>query len=63
MPDQLKLPFGVWTRKSVKELIEGELKVVLAITTMGDYLRSWDFSSQNQRKKHMNNVQRKFKNG
>lgn len=33
MPDQLKLPFSLWTRKAVKELIERELEVVLAITT------------------------------
>jgi transposase len=46
MPDQLKLPYGLWTRKTVKELIERELKIVLAITTTGDYLRSWEYSPQ-----------------
>ena len=51
MPDQLKLSFSLWTRKAVKELVERELKVVLAITTMGDYLRSWGFSPQRPKKK------------
>jgi len=51
MPDQLKLPYALWTRKAVKELIERELKIVLAITTTGDYLRSWGYSPQKPKKK------------
>lgn len=51
MPDQLKLSFSLWTRKAVKELIERELGVVLAITTTGDYLRSWGFTPQKPKKK------------
>jgi len=38
MPDQLRLGYALWTRKVVKELIEREFGIVLAITTMGDYL-------------------------
>jgi transposase len=38
MPDQLKLPYALWTRKAVKDLVKRELGVVLAINTMGDYL-------------------------
>jgi len=51
MPDQLKLPYGLWTRKAVKELIERELGVVLAINTMGDYLRLWGFTPQKPKKR------------
>jgi len=51
MPDQLKLSFSLWTRKAVKELVEREFKVILAINTMGDYLRSWGFSPQKPKKK------------
>lgn len=51
MPDQLKLSFSLWTRKAVKELVEREFGVVLAINTMGDYLRSWGFSPQKPKKK------------
>jgi transposase len=51
MPDQIKLPFALWTRKAVRELIEREFGVVLAITTTGDYLRSWGFSPQKPKKK------------
>jgi len=40
MPDQLKLDYALWTRKAVKELVEKEFGIILAINTMGDYLRS-----------------------
>lgn len=51
MPDQLKLDFALWTRKAVKELVERELDIVLAITTMGDYLRKWGFTPQKPKKR------------
>ncbi len=51
MSDQLKLDYGLWTRKAVKELVEREFGVVLAINTMGDYLRKWGFSPQKPKKK------------
>lgn len=51
MPEQLKLDYGLWTRKAVKELVEREFGVVLAINTMGDYLRSWGFTPQKPKKK------------
>ncbi len=51
MPDQLKLDYALWTRKAVKELIEREFDIVLAITTMGDYLRKWGYSPQKPKKR------------
>lgn len=51
MPHQLKLDFALWTRKAVKELVEQELGKVLAINTMGDYLRKWGFTPQKPIKK------------
>lgn len=51
MPDQLKLDFALWTRKAVKELVEREFGVILAINTMGDYLRKWGFTPQKPKKK------------
>lgn len=50
MPDQLKLDFALWTRKAVKELVEREFGVILAINTMGDYLRKWGFTPQKPKK-------------
>ncbi len=51
MPDQLKLPYALWTRKSVKELIEREFGVILALTTTGYYLRSWGYTPQKPKKR------------
>jgi transposase len=50
MPEQLKLDFSLWTRKAVKELIEQQFGIILAITTMGDYLRKWGFTPQKPKK-------------
>ena len=50
MPDQLKLDYALWTRKAVKELVSREFKIVLAINTMGDYLRKWGFTPQKPKK-------------
>ena len=51
MPEQLKLPYGLWTRKAIKELIKREFKVSIAIRTMGDYLNRWGFTPQKPKKK------------
>lgn len=45
-PDQLKLPFVLWDRKAVKELINRQYGIVIAIRTIGDYLKRWNFSPQ-----------------
>jgi transposase len=45
-PDQLKLPFALWTREAVAELIECETGVRLSLSGVGNYLRSWGFTAQ-----------------
>lgn len=45
-PDQLKLPFFLWTREAVRDLIERRFKLRLALTTVGKYLRRWGFTAQ-----------------
>lgn len=51
MPDQLKLPYALWTRKAIRDLIKKIYKIDIAIRTMGDYLRSWGFTPQKPKKK------------
>ena len=46
MPDQLKMPFVLWTRAAVRDLIAERCGVTLALTTMGNYLRSWGLTPQ-----------------
>lgn len=45
-PDQLKLPFALWTREEVRDLIRERYGVKVAITTVGNYLRAWGFTPQ-----------------
>ena len=45
-PDQLRLPFFLWTREAVRDYIERRFGVRLALTTVGKYLRRWGFTPQ-----------------
>ena len=45
-PDQLKLPFMLWERRAVQELIEQRFGLVMPLRTVGGYLARWGFSSQ-----------------
>jgi transposase len=45
-PDALGLPGFLWTRQAVAELIAQRYGVRLARTTVGAYLRAWQFSPQ-----------------
>jgi transposase len=46
LPDQLKLPFYLWTRAAVASLIERECGVSVSLTTVGRYLKAWGMSPQ-----------------
>ncbi len=45
-PDQLKLPFYLWTREAVAKLIERRFGIRLSIWTVGRYLACWGFTPQ-----------------
>ena len=45
-PDQLKLPFMLWTRQAVQELIHNRYNILLEISTVGLYLKRWGFTPQ-----------------
>ena len=45
-PDQLKLPFALWTREAVRELIVGQTGLDLSVWTVGRLLRGWGFTPQ-----------------
>jgi len=45
-PDQLKLPFALWTREAVRDLIARRFGVRLSVWTVGRYLRRWGFTPQ-----------------
>jgi len=45
-PDQLKMPFYLWTREAVQRLIEDKFGIKLSIRTVGNYLARWNFTVQ-----------------
>lgn len=46
LPDQLKLPFGLWTREAVKQLLSKRYGIGLSRRQVGRYLQSWGFTQQ-----------------
>ncbi len=45
-PDQLKMTFALWTRRTVVELIHKLFGLKMPIRTVGDYLKRWGFTPQ-----------------
>jgi hypothetical protein len=45
-PDQLRLPFALWTRQGVRQLIADRYGIELSVWTVGRYLRHWGFTPQ-----------------
>lgn len=46
LPDQLKLPFGLWTREAVQQLIWDRYGIELSRWQVGRYLKSWGYTPQ-----------------
>jgi transposase len=45
-PDQLKLPFALWTRIAVQQLVKQLYAIQMPIRTVGEYLKRWGFTPQ-----------------
>lgn len=45
-PDQLKLPFALWTRQAVQQLIKQKFSVNMTLQGIGKYLKNWGFTPQ-----------------
>ena len=45
-PDQLKLPFALWTRIAIVQLVQQRFGIALPVRTMGHYLKRWGFTAQ-----------------
>ena len=50
-PDQLKMPYALWTRQAVALLIEQRFGIRVQVRTMGKYLARWGFTPQKPMKK------------
>ncbi len=51
MPDQLKMPYALWTRKAVRDLIQEQTGVNMPIRTVGLYLSRWGYTPQSPLKR------------
>ncbi len=45
-PDQLKLPFALWTRAAVQQLLAERFGVQVSVRTVGRYLAGWGLTPQ-----------------
>jgi transposase len=45
-PDQLSLPFALWTREAVQELLSRKFALQVSVWTVGRYLRAWGLTPQ-----------------
>jgi transposase len=45
-PDQLSLPFALWTRAAIRELIRREFGIRLSIRGVGEYVARWGYTPQ-----------------
>lgn len=45
-PEQLKMPFALWTRANIRLYIYEEFGIMLGLSTISDYLRRWGFTPQ-----------------
>jgi len=49
-PEQLKLPFALWTSEAVRQLIRRRFGVVVSARSVRRYLRAWGFTPQKPRR-------------
>ena len=45
-PDQIKLPYALWSRAAVADLIADRFGIRVPVRTMGTYLKRWGFTPQ-----------------
>jgi len=45
-PDQLKMPFALWSRGAVRELMYARFGIDVPVRTVGHYLKRWGFTPQ-----------------
>lgn len=45
-PDQLGLPFYLWTREAVQHLLSERFELSVSVWTVGRYLKKWGFTPQ-----------------
>ncbi|MCG5501874.1 IS630 family transposase [Ectothiorhodospira lacustris] len=49
-PDQLEMPYALWSREAVQELIRQETGLRMPTRSVGEYLKRWGFTVQTRKK-------------
>jgi len=62
-PDQLKLPFALWTRIAVQQLIKQLWSIEMPIRTVGEYLKRWGFTPKGLFVKLINRILKRSNSG
>ena len=50
-PEQLKLPFALWTRPVIGRFIQERFGIRLPVRTLGHYLKRWGFTPQRPKRR------------
>lgn len=50
-PDQLRLPFALWTREAVQQLLAEKVGLHVSVWTVGRYLQRWGLTPQKPRRR------------
>ena len=45
-PEQLKMPWGLWTREAIQQLIRDKFEITLSISSVSRLLKRWGFTPQ-----------------
>src|SRR5438876_11958360 len=62
-PDQLSLPFALWSREAVQELLSRKFDLQVSVWTVGRYLRAWGLTPQKPCDERTNRIRRRYGNG
>lgn len=62
-PDQLKLPFALWTRQAVQLLIKQKFSIEMSLQGTGDYLKRWGAPRKNLFVEHTKGMMPRFSAG
>lgn len=50
-PDEFKLPYSLWSREAIQELIEQKYQIKMPLTTITEYLNRWGMTCQRPAKR------------
>jgi transposase len=50
-PEELGIPSPLWNRRAVRDLIHKECDALLAVRTVGEYLRRWGYTAKRPRRR------------